>query len=98
MDMRQILCFGDSKHIRIDPGNSEPLQLGTRWTSILDEEIAVLRLSGCRGGTNAAERLCLQMLTVPEKWDRYAASHPWRRTARLELVVLMLGTNDCKTA
>ncbi len=46
----------------------------------------------------AAERLCLQMLTVPEEVGSICC-RPILETHRpLELVVLMLGTNDCKTA
>ena len=39
MDMRQILCFGDSNTYGLIPGTANRYSWGTRWTSILDEKL-----------------------------------------------------------
>ena len=96
-DMRQILCFGDSNTYGLIPGTADRYSWGTRWTSILDEKLQPY------GYRVAEEGLCGRTTMFAD------ASRPGRsgidllptilETHRpLELVVLMLGTNDCKRA
>ncbi len=97
MDMRQILCFGDSNTYGLIPGTANRYNWGTRWTSILDEK---LQFYGYRV---AEEGLCGRTTMFADTYrpgrsgiDMLPAILETHRP--LELVVLMLGTNDCKTA
>ena len=97
MDMRQILCFGDSNTYGLIPGTANRYSWGTRWTSILDEK---LQFYGYRV---AEEGLCGRTTMLAEAYrpgrsgiDMLPAILETHRP--LELVVLMLGANDCKTA
>lgn len=97
MDMRQILCFGDSNTYGLIPGTANRYSWGTRWTSILDEK---LQFYGYRV---AEEGLCGRTTMFADAYrpgrsgiDMLPAILETHRP--LELVVLMLGTNDCKTA
>lgn len=95
--MRQILCFGDSNTYGLIPGTANRYSWGTRWTSILDEK---LQFYGYRV---AEEGLCGRTTMFADAYrpgrsgiDMLPAILETHRP--LELVVLMLGTNDCKTA
>jgi lysophospholipase L1-like esterase len=95
--MRQILCFGDSNTYGLIPGTSDRYGYETRWTGILDNKI---RKSGCR---IIEEGLCGRTTIFDDTY------RDGRRGSELlpvileshkpiDTVVLMLGTNDCKTA
>ena len=95
--MRQILCFGDSNTYGLIPGTANRYSWGTRWTSILDEK---LQFYGYRV---AEEGLCGRTTMFADAYrpgrsgiDMLPAILETHRP--LELVVLMLGTNDCKAA
>lgn len=95
--MKQILCFGDSNTYGLIPGVPGRFQWGIRWSSILDERVR-------RKGYRVIEEGLCGRTTIFN--DRYRKG---RRGADLlpvlleahnpiDIVVLMLGTNDCKTA
>lgn len=94
--MRQILCFGDSNTYGLIPGTKNRYDWETRWTGILDRKLKD------KGYRVVEEGLCGRT-TVFEDPLRNGR----RGTAMLptilethdpvELVILMLGTNDCKT-
>ena len=97
MDMRQILCFGDSNTYGLIPGTANRYSWGTRWTSILDEKMQFY------GYRVAEEGLCGRTTMFADAYrsgrsgiDMLPAILETHRP--LELVVLMLGTNDCKAA
>ncbi|KIR01236.1 hypothetical protein P261_00050 [Lachnospiraceae bacterium TWA4] len=94
--MKQILCFGDSNTWGLIPGTMERYPWGVRWTSLLqelfkNEEVRIIEDGLCGRTTvfddalrpyrNGSKELPLS-LEVNDKID---------------LIVLMLGTNDCKT-
>lgn len=93
---KEILCFGDSNTYGLIPGTQERYQRTIRWTGILEAE-----LSG-RGYHVIEEGLCGRT-TIFE--DQYRANRKGSDLlpAILEChkplgqVILMLGTNDCKT-
>lgn len=98
--MKQILCFGDSNTYGLIPKSLEHYERygwGVRWSSILDERIRkygyrVIEEGLCgrttifddlrRNGRNGSKMLPVLLET----------HNP------IEMVVLMLGTNDCKAA
>lgn len=95
--MKQILCFGDSNTYGLIPGTKGRYDWGIRWSSILAECL------GKRGYHVIEEGLCGRTTVFDD---------PYRKGRRgselltvlleahspIDIVVLMLGTNDCKTA
>ena len=94
--MKEILCFGDSNTYGLIPGTTRRYDRETRWTGILSEKLydkgyRIIEEGLCgrtsvfddatRDGRNGAKVLPMLLETH----------------APLDQVVLMLGTNDCKT-
>ena len=94
--MKEILCFGDSNTYGLIPGTTRRYDRETRWTGILAEKLydkgyRIIEEGLCgrtsvfddatRDGRNGAKVLPILLETH----------------APLDQVVLMLGTNDCKT-
>ncbi len=95
--MRQILCFGDSNTYGLRPGTMDRYGWGIRWTSIVEERI---RDQGYRV---IEEGLCgrtTQFEDLRRKGRRGTELLPVLLEAHspIDLVILMLGTNDCKSA
>jgi lysophospholipase L1-like esterase len=94
--MKHILCFGDSNTYGLVPGVTERYEWGTRWTSLLSDKIEKdgyrIIEEGLCGRTTVFDdpfregRRGTQMLPLLLETHR-----------PLEGIVLMLGTNDCKT-
>lgn len=93
--MERILCFGDSNTYGYIPDGSGRYPEDIRWTGILQKKLAgraVVVEEGLCGRTTVFQdelregRRGIEMLPV------LLESH-----APLNLVVVMLGTNDCKT-
>ena len=93
---REILCFGDSNTYGLIPGTKERYKENIRWTGILQQK---LKEQDCR---IVEEGLCgrTTVFEDPFRQGRRGTAllptllethHP------VDLVVLMLGTNDCKT-
>ena len=94
--MKQILCFGDSNTYGLIPGVPGRFQWGIRWSSILDERV---RRKGYRV---IEEGLCGRTTVFDDRYRqgrRGAVLLPVLLEAHspLDIVILMLGTNDCKT-
>ena len=90
----ELLCFGDSNTWGHDPNGGGRFGRGVRWTSLLAERLG--------GEWNLHEEgLCGRTAVFPDPFDAdMGARDPLRiavRTHRpLDLVLLMLGTNDLK--
>ena len=95
--MKQILCFGDSNTYGLIPGTTnQRYGWGTRWTSILDEKVRT------KGYRVIEEGLCgrTTVFDDPFRTERRGTemlpaileSH-----RPVDTIVLMLGTNDCKS-
>ena len=95
--MKQILCFGDSNTYGLIPGTSnQRYGWGTRWTSILDDRVRE------KGYRVIEEGLCgrTTVFDDPFRTERRGTemlpaileSH-----RPVDTIVLMLGTNDCKS-
>ena len=94
--MKQILCFGDSNTYGLIPGTKDRYPWEVRWTGILAEGIRE------KGFQVVEEGLCGRTTVFEDELRdnrRGAAVLPMILESRqpLEKVVLMLGTNDCKT-
>lgn len=94
--MKQILCFGDSNTYGLIPGKQRRFGWGVRWSSILDERV---RKKGYRV---IEEGLCGRTTIFDDtyrKGRRGTELLPILLEAHspIDIVILMLGTNDCKT-
>lgn len=94
--MKQILAFGDSNTWGLIPGTGERYPEHIRWTGILRKAVAPY-------GYRILEDGVCGRTTVfrdPSRSGRRGldAIDAYRKTENLFAVVLMLGTNDCKTA
>lgn len=94
--MKQILCFGDSNTYGLIPGTKDRYPWEVRWTGILAEGIRE------KGFQVVEEGLCGRTTVFEDELRdnrRGVAVLPMILESHqpLEKVVLMLGTNDCKT-
>lgn len=94
--MKQILCFGDSNTWGLIAGTWNRYSWSERWTGILQE-----KLSGI--GIRVAEEGLCGRTTVFEDGKRAgrcgAAMFPVLLETHVpDLIIIMLGTNDCKSA
>jgi lysophospholipase L1-like esterase len=95
--MKQILCFGDSNTYGLIPGTKNRYGWGIRWTSLVDEHF---RRMGYRV---TEEGLCgrttfFQDATRPGRKGTELLPVLLEAHSPIDLLVLMLGTNDCKTS
>lgn len=94
--MKQILCFGDSNTYGLIPGTKDRYDWNTRWTGILDTKIKkkgyrVIEEGLC-GRTTVFDDPLRDGRRGTEILSVILESHK-----PIDTVVLMLGTNDCKT-
>ena len=94
--MKQILCFGDSNTWGYDGESRERLPWGVRWTSLLQEklnkeEYRVIEEGLC-GRTTVFEDPLRDGRKGTALLPTLLETH-----AQVEVITLMLGTNDCKT-
>ena len=94
--MKQILCFGDSNTYGLIPGTEGRYGWGVRWTSILNERL------GTSSYRVIEEGLCgrTTVFDDPLRDHRNGAKllpAVLETNKGIDAVVLMLGTNDCKT-
>lgn len=95
--MKQILCFGDSNTYGLIPGTGGRYAWGIRWTSILNEKLGmknyrVIEEGLCGRTTIFDDPLREGRCGVKELPNILETHNP------IDLVIIMLGTNDCKTA
>lgn len=94
--MKNILCFGDSNTYGLIPGVNGRYEWGVRWTSLLDKRV---RKSGYRV---VEEGLCGRTTVFEDAVRQGRKGLSWlpvllEAHSPIDIVVLMLGTNDCKT-
>ncbi len=94
--MKQILCFGDSNTWGLVPGKYERYAWGVRWTSILqeklkDRDIRIIE-DGIVGRTSVFDDK-----NRPYRNGEKELPRSLEMNDCLDAVILMLGTNDCKT-
>ena len=95
--MRQILAFGDSNTWGLVPGskNHERYPWGVRWTSILQDKLSddvrIVEEGLCGRTTVFEDEL------RPGRKGESALAFLMESHYPLDGVIIMLGTNDCKT-
>ncbi len=93
--MKKILCFGDSNTWGLIPGTDSRYPADTRWTGILGERLrgkAEVIEDGVCGRTTVYEDEFRPGRKGLDSIKEALSSHP-----DVDIVVLMLGTNDCKS-
>lgn len=94
--MKQIVCFGDSNTWGYNPSTAERFQWGIRWTSILQEKLTYEKVRVVEEG------LCGRTTVFEDEFRegrRGIATLPILLESHtpIDVIVLMLGTNDCKS-
>ena len=94
--MKQVLCFGDSNTWGYDGESRKRLPWGVRWTSLLQEklnkeEYRVIEEGLC-GRTTVFEDPLRDGRKGTALFPTLLETH-----AQVDVITLMLGTNDCKT-
>lgn len=94
--MRQILCYGDSNTWGLIPGTKERYPWGVRWTSLLQEklknkDVRVIEEGLC-GRTTIFEDAYRENRNGLRALPLILETH-----APIDMAVIMLGTNDCKS-
>lgn len=94
--MTDVLCFGDSNTWGYNPMDGSRFSWGVRWTSILQEQLKNqgIRIieEGLCGRTTIFEDPIRQGRRGIELFPTLLETH-----GQPEQIILMLGTNDCKT-
>ncbi len=95
--MKQILVFGDSNTYGLDAATGGRFPWGVRWTSLLNEML------GTDGYNVIEEGLCgrttvFDDLTRDLRNGAKVLPGVLEANKDLDYVIIMLGTNDCKTA
>lgn len=94
--MKQILCFGDSNTFGYIPQSHGRYPWGVRWTSILNEELGLDKYrvieEGLVGRTTIFEDPLRDGRCGVKSLPNILESH-----TPVDVVIVMLGTNDCKT-
>lgn len=94
--MKQILCFGDSNTWGLIPKTGERFPWGIRWTSILSEKLGQDKYhiveEGLCGRTTVFDDPLRDGRCGVKVLPTLLESH-----APIDLSIIMLGTNDCKT-
>ena len=94
--MRQIVCFGDSNTYGLIPKGGGRYPWGVRWTSRLNERLGLDRYRVIEEG------LCGRTTIFDDLFRENRNGSKWisgvlETSGESDLVIVMLGTNDCKT-
>lgn len=92
--MKQILLYGDSNTWGLIPGTNERYPWGIRWTSIIQEKLNDCHVieEGLCGRTTIFEDIYRENRNGLKN-----LSYVLEANKGLDAVVIMLGTNDCKS-
>ncbi len=94
--MNQVLCFGDSNTWGYNPYTKDRFPLRTRWTGrlqgkLLNKDVRILEEGLCGRTTIFEDATRAGRKGIDKIKEIFSSSNS------IDAVVLMLGTNDCKT-
>ena len=94
--MKQIVCFGDSNTYGLIPGTTDRYDWNTRWTGIVGEKMSrqgyLVQEEGLCGRTTIFDDPLRAGRRGTELLPVVLETH-----SPIDIVILMLGTNDCKS-
>lgn len=93
--MKQILCFGDSNTWGLDGETGKRFPWEERWTGILQEKLADRDIRIVEEGLCGRTTIFEDPLRLGRRGTELLPT--LLETHTPDAVVLMLGTNDCKT-
>lgn len=94
--MKQILCFGDSNTFGYIPKTHGRYPWGVRWTSILNEKLGLEKYRVIENGLVGRTTVFDDPLR-DGRCGVKALPNILETNSPVDLVIIMLGTNDCKT-
>ena len=94
--MKQILCFGDSNTYGLIPKLGGRYEWGVRWTSILNEKLGLNEYRVIEEGLCGRTTIFDDPLRDNRNGVKYLPA-VLESNQGIDTVILMLGTNDCKT-
>lgn len=95
--MKEIVCFGDSNTYGLIPATTERYAYGVRWSSILEQKIKSeqkeywIQEEGLCGRTTVFDDPFRENRRGSQMLPALLETH-----RPIDLLILMLGTNDCK--
>lgn len=95
--MKEILCFGDSNTYGLIPATTKRYAYGIRWSSILEQKIKENKLKyqvqeeGLCGRTTVFDDPFRENRRGSQMFPAILETH-----RPMDILILMLGTNDCK--
>ena len=94
--MKNILCFGDSNTWGYNPDTKERYPWGIRWTSKLQEKLYGDNINIIEQGL-CGRTTIFEDKTRPNRKGVNTLKEIFSEKSKIDSVILMLGTNDCKT-
>ncbi|MBQ1326719.1 MAG: arylesterase [Eubacterium sp.] len=94
--MNQILCFGDSNTWGYDPITKQRFSTGIRWTGRLRDKLSEQNIKVLEDGL-CGRTTVYEDETRPGRKGIDSIREVFNKKNDIDAVVIMLGTNDCKT-
>lgn len=94
--MRNILCFGDSNTWGYNPANGERFPEDVRWAGRLKSSLKNIGINVIEEGL-CGRTTIYEDETRPDRRGIDSIRPVFARNQAIDTVILMLGTNDCKT-
>lgn len=94
--MKNILCFGDSNTWGYNPDTKERYPRGIRWTSKLQERLSENNVHIIEQGL-CGRTTIFEDISRPDRKGVCTLREIFQENKEIDSVILMLGTNDCKT-
>lgn len=94
--MKQILCFGDSNTWGYNPETKERYPWGIRWTSRLQDKLSKSNVNIIEQGL-CGRTTVFEDISRPNRNGANTLNTIFDESDDIDYVILMLGTNDCKT-
>ena len=93
--VKRIVCFGDSNTYGFAAGIGGRFDDGARWSGILKKSLAKKNIEVIEEGMNGRTTV-FDDPTEEGRNGSDALGHILKKYGRIDMIIIMLGTNDCK--
>lgn len=93
--MKKIVCFGNSNTYGYVPSLGGRFDISERWSDILKTELADKNIDVAEEGVNGRTTVFDDPVSDDKNGRKFMPS-VLRRNVPVDLLIIMLGTNDCK--